>query len=164
MGHWAVFYELNISNPGEKSKVRHDPSSVNWNNLSSVFEVDVDKYYDVLIKKFPSQLLQSINQRIDFCNQLIPTKFVWSHWNPYWNAKLSGLALDLKKPTNIKSLNSIMFRLMKQSLLIMNWERGRKFGRKQRNLHQKDNILSEWHKLLKIFEAVKRFHQNSSSV
>ena len=65
VGHWLICYEWNITKPLKYSEVRQDLTRVNWDYLSSVLEVDVKENFDVLIRQFPSQLLQSINERID---------------------------------------------------------------------------------------------------
>ena len=119
VGHWPTCYEVNITKPLNLSEVRHELTLLNWDILTSVLEVDDRETFGVSIKQFLSQFLQSINKRIGVY-QFIPSKNVSTHSKPYWNAKLSGLTLEIQVCRRKLKLKKI--RLIKQSCLILSRE------------------------------------------
>ena len=77
---------------------------MNWENLSSVLEVDLMGKLFILIEQFPSELLPSVKERIKNCNQLNPIENVLIS-KSYWKAKLTELAIDIKKVRRKLKLN-----------------------------------------------------------
>ena len=58
--------------------------------------MDVREVVDLPIAQIPSQLLQSLRERTDKCNQHIKTRVVLTRSKLNWKAKLSELALDME--------------------------------------------------------------------
>ena len=96
VGHWPVCFSLLVWKPEKLTRKVLDYSKVDSIYILSALEVAIRKEYPDLIKSFPSKLFQSLNDLIQDCNKMMPTKTISSHSKPYCNAKVSVLSLQIK--------------------------------------------------------------------
>ena len=98
LGHWPVFFDIDLKKPNSNRKLTLDYKKANWNIIADTLELVVTEKSTDLCRLFPSCLLNSFMEIVDdICTKQISTKCITEHSKPYWNQRLSALSLKIKK-------------------------------------------------------------------